>query len=93
MPDYKAPLRDIGFVVNEVLEAEKVFQTLPGYEEASTDLMDAIAAEGAKFCEEVLQPLNRVGDEEGCTWSEEGVTTPAGAMFSSPLRPVRMKPE
>ncbi|KZX58218.1 acyl-CoA dehydrogenase [Halioglobus sp. HI00S01] len=78
MPDYKAPLRDIGFVVNEVLEAEKVFQTLPGYEEASTDLMDAIAAEGAKFCEEVLQPLNRVGDEEGCTWSEEGVTTPAG---------------
>jgi hypothetical protein len=78
MPDYKAPLRDIGFVVNEVLEAETVFQTLPGYEEATTDLMDAIAAEGAKFCEEVLQPLNQVGDEEGCTWSEEGVATPTG---------------
>ncbi|MEH6586952.1 MAG: acyl-CoA dehydrogenase C-terminal domain-containing protein [Halioglobus sp.] len=78
MPEYKAPLRDISFVTNEVLEAEKVFQTLPGYEEATTDLMNAIAEEGAKFAEGVLAPLYQSGDQEGCTWSEEGVTTPTG---------------
>ncbi|PLW70786.1 acyl-CoA dehydrogenase C-terminal domain-containing protein [Pseudohalioglobus lutimaris] len=78
MPEYKAPLRDISFVMNEVLEAEKLFQTLPGYEEATTDLMNAIVEEGAKFSEGVLSPINQSGDEEGCTWSEGGVTTPTG---------------
>jgi len=78
MPEYKAPLRDISFVMNEVLEAEKLFQTLPGYEEASADLLDAIIEEGAKFSEGVLSPLYQSGDEEGCTWSAEGVTTPSG---------------
>ncbi|RLQ22176.1 acyl-CoA dehydrogenase [Seongchinamella sediminis] len=78
MPEYKAPLRDISFVMNEVLEAEKLFQTLPGYEEATAELMDAITAEGARFCEGVLAPLYQSGDQEGCTWSEEGVKTPSG---------------
>ncbi len=78
MPEYKAPLRDISFVMNEVLEAEKLFQTLPGYEEASADLLDAIIEEGAKFSEGALSPLYQSGDEEGCTWSAEGVTTPSG---------------
>ena len=66
------------FVINEVLESEKLHQTLPGYEEATADLMNAIVEEGAKFAENVLAPLNRVGDEEGCHWSDEGVTTPDG---------------
>ncbi|MBT5006545.1 MAG: acyl-CoA dehydrogenase, partial [Halieaceae bacterium] len=78
MPEYKAPLRDISFVTNEVLEAEQLFQTLPGYEEATTDLMNAIAEEGAKFAEGVLAPLYQSGDQEGCKWSEEGVATPTG---------------
>ena len=78
MPEYKAPLRDISFVMNEVLEAEKLYQSLPGYEEATTDLMNAITEEGAKFCEGVLSPLNHSGDQEGCTWSEGNVKTPAG---------------
>ena len=78
MLEYKAPVRDISFVMNEVLEAEKLFQTLPGYEEATTDLMNAITEEGAKFCEGVLAPLYQSGDKEGCTWSEDGVKTPAG---------------
>ncbi len=78
MLEYKAPLRDISFVVNEVLESEKLYQTLPGYEEVSQELMDAIIEEGAKFAENVLAPLNQSGDEEGCKWSEDGVTTPTG---------------
>lgn len=78
MPDYKAPVRDIQFVINEVLESEKLYQTLPGYEEATEDLMNAIIEEGARFAENVVSPLNRSGDEEGCHWSEEGVVTPAG---------------
>ena len=78
MPEYRAPVRDIQFVVNEVLESEKLYKTLPGYEEASEDLMNAIVEEAAKFSEEVLSPLYRIGDEEGCKWSDEGVTTPPG---------------
>ena len=78
MPDYRAPVRDMRFVINEVLESEKLYQTLPGYEEATEDLMNAIVDEGAKFSEEVVSPLMRSGDEDGCVWTEEGVKTPAG---------------
>jgi hypothetical protein len=78
MPEYKAPLRDIRFVIDEVLDSGAVYQSLPGYEEATPDLMAAIIEEGAKFAEGVLSPLNQSGDEEGCTWSEDGVKTPAG---------------
>ncbi|MCZ6828279.1 MAG: acyl-CoA dehydrogenase C-terminal domain-containing protein [Gammaproteobacteria bacterium] len=78
MPEYKAPQRDIRFVMNELLDSEGLYQSLPGCEEATSDLLDAIVAEGAKFCEEQLAPINQSGDEEGCHWSEAGVTTPAG---------------
>lgn len=78
MPDYKAPVRDIRFVINEVLESGKLYQTLPRFEEATEDLMNAILEEGARFAENVLAPLNRNGDEEGCHWTAEGVTTPEG---------------
>jgi alkylation response protein AidB-like acyl-CoA dehydrogenase len=78
MPEYKAPLRDIEFLINELLESEKLYQTLPGYEEATEDLMNAIVGEAGKFAEEVLAPINQSGDEEGCQWSEDGVKTPKG---------------
>jgi alkylation response protein AidB-like acyl-CoA dehydrogenase len=78
MPDYKAPVRDIRFVINEVLESEKLYQTLPGFGEATEELMNAIIDEGARFAENVIAPLNRSGDEEGCHWTAEGVRTPAG---------------
>ncbi len=77
MPDYKAPLRDIKFLMDEVLDSEKHYQHI-GATDATPDMVDAIVAEGAKFCEEVLAPLNQVGDQEGCTWSEDGVKTPTG---------------
>lgn len=78
MSNYKAPLRDIRFVRDELLDFPAHYQALPGCEEATPDMERAILEEGARFCEDVLSPLNRVGDIEGCQWSEHGVTTPTG---------------
>ena len=78
MPDYKAPLRDIKFVMSELLDSEQHYANLNGGEDATPDMIDAIIAEGAKFCEQILSPLNQVGDREGCTLTDGGVTTPTG---------------
>ncbi len=77
MPDFKAPIRDIQFTLFEVLKAESHYQKI-GAEDANRELIDAIIAEGAKFAEEVLAPLNRVGDEVGCKFDNGVVTTPPG---------------
>jgi alkylation response protein AidB-like acyl-CoA dehydrogenase len=78
MADYKAPLRDIRFVADELWDYDKHYQSLSGTEEVNAELRDAILDEAARFAEQVIAPLRRSGDEEGCTWSEEGVTTPTG---------------
>ena len=54
MPEYKAPLKDIEFVMNEVLDFEQHYASLPGGEEATPDLVNAILVEAAKFSEEVI---------------------------------------
>lgn len=77
MPDYKAPLRDIKFVMSELLNCEQHYASI-GATDATPDMVDAVLGEAAKFCESVLAPLNRTGDKEGCTWSETGVKTPTG---------------
>ncbi|MHA7880571.1 MAG: acyl-CoA dehydrogenase C-terminal domain-containing protein [Saccharospirillum sp.] len=77
MPAYKAPLRDMQFVLHEVLNAEQHYQAI-GAEEASRDMVDAIMGEAARFCEEVLSPMNQVGDQQGCQWHDGEVTTPEG---------------
>lgn len=78
MPSYKAPLRDMRFLMNEVFDYPKHYAALPGGEEATPDLIDAILDECAKYCEEVLAPINQSGDEEGCHFDNGVVTTPKG---------------
>jgi alkylation response protein AidB-like acyl-CoA dehydrogenase len=78
MATYKAPLKDIRFVLNEVLDFKTSIMMLPGFGEVTPDLVDAILEEGAKFCENVLFPLNRPGDEEGCHYENGVVRTPSG---------------
>jgi alkylation response protein AidB-like acyl-CoA dehydrogenase len=78
MPEYVAPQREMRFVINELLDSGGLFQTLPGCEDATEDMINTIVGEAAKFCEEVIAPLNQSGDEQGCTWSAAGVKTPDG---------------
>src|ERR1700704_4369268 len=77
MAVYKAPLKDINFVLNEVLDVSTLAK-LPGYQDATPDTIQAILEEAAKLCENVLFPLNRSGDEEGCTYENGVVRTPKG---------------
>ncbi len=85
MAVYKAPLKDINFVLNEVLDVSSLAK-LPGYQDATPDVIQAILEEAAKLCENVLFPLNRSGDEEGCTYENGVVRTPKG--FKARLRHV-----
>ncbi|MFZ2267486.1 MAG: acyl-CoA dehydrogenase C-terminal domain-containing protein [Azonexus sp.] len=77
MSDYIAPVKDMRFVMDELAGFRELSQ-IAGYEEATPDLADAILEEAAKFTGEVLAPLNRIGDKEGCKLTASGVTTPTG---------------
>ncbi|MHA6495088.1 acyl-CoA dehydrogenase C-terminal domain-containing protein [Pseudomonas borbori] len=79
MADYKAPLRDMRFVLNEVFEVSKLWAELPALAEVvDEETASAILEEAGKITAGVVAPLNRSGDEEGCSWSNGAVTTPAG---------------
>ncbi|WP_416758539.1 acyl-CoA dehydrogenase C-terminal domain-containing protein [Pseudomonas sp. BNK-6] len=77
MPEYQAPLRDMRFLIDHVFDFHGSYAAL-GASDASPDMVSAILEEGAKFCENVLAPLNRSGDEEGCHFDNGVVTTPKG---------------
>jgi 3-(methylthio)propanoyl-CoA dehydrogenase len=74
---YRAPIKDISFVLNELLDHEQLAK-LPGFEDYSAELARSVLEEAARFAEDVLAPLNRSGDEEGARWTPEGVFTPKG---------------
>jgi alkylation response protein AidB-like acyl-CoA dehydrogenase len=78
MPIYKAPVDDALFLLNDVFHLDH-YGNLPGFSDASPDVVEAVLREAAKFSEEVLAPLNRVGDKEGCKRAPDGsVATPKG---------------
>ncbi len=77
MSSYVAPLKDMLFVINELAGLNEVSK-LPGCEEVNAELVEAVLGEAAKFAEEVLEPLNRVGDKEGAKLADHVVTSPSG---------------
>jgi alkylation response protein AidB-like acyl-CoA dehydrogenase len=77
MPSYRAPLRDMRFVLHELADGTRL-RSLPGCAEVTPELVDPVLEEAAKLCEEVLFPLNRPGDEEGCGFENGVVRTPRG---------------
>jgi alkylation response protein AidB-like acyl-CoA dehydrogenase len=74
---YRAPLKDIGFVLHQLLD-EHALAGCPAFMDYSAELADTILQEAGKFAENVLDPLYKSADREGAHWSAEGVTTPAG---------------
>lgn len=79
MPEYKAPLRDMRFVLNEVFEADKLWASLAGLQGAvDMETAEAILDECGKIASQVLAPINREGDEHSSTWSDGEVTAPPG---------------
>ena len=80
MPSYTPPLRDMRFVMHEVLDVVSTLKGLPKHADIDAETIDAVLEEGGKFASEVLAPLNAVGDEQGCTLdkSTHEVTAPKG---------------
>jgi alkylation response protein AidB-like acyl-CoA dehydrogenase len=77
MPSYTAPIDDIRYLLEDVIDAGQLSR-LPGYEEATPELLVAVLEEAGRLCEEVLFPLNQTGDAEGCHFENGVVTTPKG---------------
>ncbi|PNK61676.1 acyl-CoA dehydrogenase C-terminal domain-containing protein [Psychrobacter sp. FDAARGOS_221] len=75
---YKTPLRDMQFVLHELLDSTTHYQSLPQYAEVERDIIDSYIEAAATFAENEIAPLNRSGDEEGCTFNNGEVTTPKG---------------
>ncbi|MBL6751562.1 MAG: acyl-CoA dehydrogenase C-terminal domain-containing protein [Nevskia sp.] len=78
MASYKAPLREIQFVLNDVLNAGQL-AAVPAFAEATPDTLNALVGEAAKLIEEEIAPLNASGDQQGCTWADGEVRVPDGA--------------
>ena len=77
MPIYRAPIDEYKFVLNDLLEIDK-HRDLPDFGDLTPDLLDDILTNAGKFCEEVLQPINQSGDEEGAHFENGVVRTPKG---------------
>jgi acyl-CoA dehydrogenase len=78
MPIYRAPVEDVMFLLNDVLRFDR-HNNLAGFADATPDVIEAIVGEAAKLCEDVLAPLNRIGDVQGCVRAEDGsVKAPDG---------------
>ena len=76
--NYKVPLKDMAFVANEVLDMPAHYAKFARGKTVDQETLDAIFSEAAKFCENELEPLNKIGDEVGCKFENGEVTTPPG---------------
>ena len=85
MPTYKAPVESALFLLRDVLGYER-YSNLPGFADAPLDTVEAVLTEAARFTEEVLQPLNRVGDKEGCKRHDDGSRHDAEGLQARPTR-------
>jgi alkylation response protein AidB-like acyl-CoA dehydrogenase len=74
---YAAPVKDQTFLLRDVLRIDQ-YGNLPGFADASMDLVAQVLEEGGRFAEEVIAPINRTGDREGCRWNDGAVTGPTG---------------
>ncbi|HET8882036.1 MAG TPA: acyl-CoA dehydrogenase C-terminal domain-containing protein [Solimonas sp.] len=75
MPQYNPPLREMQFVLHEVLKVEDAFKELPPHADLDAETVDSIVEEAGKFATNVIFPLNQSGDAEGCTYAGDGVVT------------------
>lgn len=78
MGQYIAPLRDMQFVMHELLDVESELKAMPKHADLDAETINQVLEEAGKFCSEVLFPLNQSGDAEGCKWQDGVVTTPKG---------------
>lgn len=78
MAQYKAPLRDMQFVLHDMLNIENHYASIPAFADTNRELVDSVLEAGAQFCENELSPINRSGDEEGCQYNDGEVSTPKG---------------
>ena len=79
MAEYKAPLRDMRFVLNEVFEVADTWAQLPALADSvDAETVEAILEEAGKVTAKSIAPLSRGGDEQGCHWADGAVTTPDG---------------
>ena len=76
MPNYTPPIKDMTFILEDVLDV--VNSDVPGYDELATDFISAVLNESGKLCEQVLTPLNAIGDRQGCRLENGVVRTPDG---------------
>ena len=85
MAEYRAPVKDMGFVINELAGLEQI-AALPGYEEATPDLVEAVLEEAAQLAQEVIAPTNMIGDAKGTRVEDgQGVVPPEGLGARAPL--------
>ncbi len=78
MTEYTAPIEDIKFVMEDLLDIYSHYQKYPDFQDVTPDVVDMVLTECARFCETELAPINQSGDREGCSWRDGNVTTPSG---------------